>query len=348
MRKLAHIETIRKIKEIPEADKIEVAVVLGWECVVKKGDFKKGDRIIYIEIDSIVPDDDPQFSFLKTRGYKVKTIALRGQISQGLVMPLRDDMSKLAIGTDVTEKLRITKIEEPDAVDGRKPLFRYVDMFRWPQHVEKTDEERIQNMPDILEKYGKSIVYITEKVDGQSVTFTTVRRKLFSFLPFTRNVFTVCGRKRVTFNKKDLYNKVAYKYNISSILKKNPHITIQGEQANQKVQGNIYGLKQPTLWVFNVIDHERNYLFNYHEMKLFCNKYGLATVPLLDIDIPLSKIGTTVEDVLDYAEGHSKINPSVLREGIVVRCVERGKKEFSFKAVSQKFLLKKEKNDKNK
>ena len=87
-RKLTSIQRIVSIEPIQGADKIELATVLGWQCVVKKDEFKIGDLCVYIEIDSIVPADNPYFEFLKDRKYRVRTIRLRGQISQGLVCPL--------------------------------------------------------------------------------------------------------------------------------------------------------------------------------------------------------------------------------------------------------------------
>lgn len=86
-RKLAHIETIAEIKPIEGADKIELAYVLGWQCVVKKGEFKVGDKIIYVEVDSVMPER-PEFEFLRDRKFKIKTIKLKGQVSMGLILPL--------------------------------------------------------------------------------------------------------------------------------------------------------------------------------------------------------------------------------------------------------------------
>lgn len=86
-RKLAHIEVITALNPIQGADKIEVADVLGWKCVVKKGEFKVGEKIVYIEVDSVMPAI-PEFEFLKERNYRIKTIKLKGQVSMGLVLPL--------------------------------------------------------------------------------------------------------------------------------------------------------------------------------------------------------------------------------------------------------------------
>ena len=109
MRKLATIQKIVELNPIPKADAIECAKVLGWEIVVKKGEFKIGDSVVYIEIDSIVPDK-PEFEFLRDRKFRVKTIKLRGQISQGICFPLNIlPQGKYKEGDDVTDILKISK-----------------------------------------------------------------------------------------------------------------------------------------------------------------------------------------------------------------------------------------------
>lgn len=87
-RKLASIQIISDLKPIEGADKIEVATCLGWQCVVKKGEFKIGDKCIYWEIDSIVDSTNPIFEFMKERKFRVKTQKFLKTLSQGLLMPL--------------------------------------------------------------------------------------------------------------------------------------------------------------------------------------------------------------------------------------------------------------------
>lgn len=87
-RSLAHIEKIEWIRPIEGADKIALCGVLGWQCVIaKKDDFKVDDKIIYVEIDSVMPEL-PEFEFLRDRKFRVRTIKLRGQISMGLILPI--------------------------------------------------------------------------------------------------------------------------------------------------------------------------------------------------------------------------------------------------------------------
>jgi hypothetical protein len=383
-RKLAHIEIIEGLFPISGADKIDVAQVLGWECVVKKGEFKVGDKVVYIEVDSIVPER-PEFEFLRERKFRVKTIKLRGQISQGLVLPISilneyidagiqfKGEDCFNIGQDVTELLNITKYLSPSEQSElqqqeerikfeKNKLKKFLMRYSWfkklllskskktdfPHWVSKTNEERIQNIPSVLERFKDKKVYVTEKIDYQSVTFTGKMMPIIpiigKFLP-KRFKFVVCSRTLTNNDKQSLYWKIAKKYNIEQILRKNPTLTIQGEQGNTNVQSNKYGITGPTLWVFNIIDHEKNYHYNYKEMKIFCAKNNLPTVPLLhgeDVtyhDFPLNELGSTVQELVEFAKGKSTI-ADIQREGIVVRCIENGKKLMSFKVMNPNFLLK--------
>lgn len=200
-RKLAHIEIIEELREIPGADKIEVAKVLGWECVVKKGEFKVGDKVIYVEVDSVMPDR-PEYEFLRDRKFRIRTIKLRGVVSQGLVLPvtvLKGNNKYWAepgigffgdVGDDVTEALGITKYLSPSERDEisqqerklaneKNKLKKFMMRYSWfrklflskkqksgfPYWVSKTDEERIQNIPYVLEQFKDKEVYVTEKID---------------------------------------------------------------------------------------------------------------------------------------------------------------------------------------
>ena len=168
-----------------------------------------------------------------------------------------------------------------------------------------------------------------------------MKKKLINLLKkiFTKYQFVVCSRNLTTNDKNSLYWKIAVKYNIEQILRKNPTLTIQGECGDTKVQGNKYGIKEPTMWVFNIIDHEKGYHYDYDEMQVFCRKYNLNVVPFL-ADFKLNELGTTVQECVEKSKGKSCLNSNVEREGIVVRCIENGKKILSFKVINPEFLLK--------
>ena len=365
-RKLAHIEIIESLSPISGADKIEVAHVLGWECVVKKGEFNVGDKVVYVEVDSVMPEL-PEYEFLKDRKYRVRTIKLRGQVSQGLVLPIPNGIKSNSVGTDVTAFMQIEKYLSPSereelnqqerklAMDKNK-LRKFMMRYSWfrklllsriqkqsfPYWVSKTDEERIENIPHVLEQFKDKEVYVTEKIDYQSVTFTGKmmpdNTPIIGRLLPKKYQFVVCSRNMTTNDRNSLYWKIAIKYNIEQILKENPTLTIQGEQGDTNIQGNKYGIKEPMLWVFNIIDHEKNYHYTYSQIVIFCRKYGLNYVPLVKTG-KLSELGSTVHELVELSKGKSVL-ADIPREGIVVRCIEDGKKLLSFKVINPDFLLK--------
>lgn len=176
MRHLATIREIASLRPIAGADRIEVAQVDGWECVVQKGEFHTGEHIVYIEVDSIVPER-PEFEFLRDRKFRVRTIKLRGQVSQGLVLPLSilPNGTPAILGADVTDALGIKKYD-PEAQQEaqlltkqpQKPqsaIARFLMRFKWyrklfmkpkrkggfPDWIVKTDETRIQNLTTLFE-----------------------------------------------------------------------------------------------------------------------------------------------------------------------------------------------------
>lgn len=213
MRKLAHIETITWKKPIEGADRIELVGVLGWQCIAKKDEFQVGDVCVYIEIDSIVDKNNPDFAFLEPKHYKIKTMKMRGVLSQGIVFPTSILSKKTYnIGDDVTNELKITEVEDeipkepPDKVLQRfkqqhkklykNKVFQWFIKFLWfrklvystllkkkksspkfPEWIIKTDETRIQNMPWVLESYAGKPMVVTEKLDGTSTTFGIRKEK---------------------------------------------------------------------------------------------------------------------------------------------------------------------------
>lgn len=374
-RSLAHIEIIESLNPIENADKIEIAKVLGWNCVVKKGEFKVGEKIIFCEIDSVLPDK-PEYEFLRKYNFRVRTQKLRGVISQGLVLPLtaaKNLTYKIDIGFDVTELLEITKYLSPSEreeisqqerklANEKNKFKKFMMRYSWfrklflsrkqksgfPYWCTKSDELRCQSLhwEEFYEQFKDKEVYITEKIDFQSVTFTGKMIPKYGgllgrLIPIKKYKFIVCSRNFTTNDKNSLYWKIAQKYNIEKILRENPNLTIQGEQGDTKVQGNKYGITEPTMWVFNIIDHEKNYHYDIFEIDRFCEKYNLMHVPMvsaLEDFVSLKSIGSTVQELVEYSKGNSVL-ANILREGIVVRCIENGSKVFSFKVINPLFLL---------
>lgn len=376
-RALAHVEKIVDIRPIEGADNIQQCTILGWNCVIaKKDNFNVGDLVVYIEVDSVVPDR-PEFEFLRERKFRVRTIKLRKTISQGLVLPLSMVSSLTASrgykpvveGEDVTEYLGITHFDPESSLHRKaeeeyKPQSRFLKfllkyrIFRkiilpfiikkpkgvWPEFIAKTDEPRLQNIPRTLEIYKDKEFFVTEKIDYQSVTFflrkmkVGIREKL---------VFGVCSRNQwLKTEDNSLYWKIAKKYDIERILREEYEatgltLTIQGEQGDISVQKNKYGIKEPRLWVFNIIDNKNDKHFDLSDMQYFCEETGLEFVPVLDKSF---KLKSTVAEMVEYSKGKSVINSNTIREGIVVRNIEDGKK-ISFKIINPEFDLKHNKED---
>jgi hypothetical protein len=357
-RKLAHMEKVVNVRPIPGADRIELVTVLGWECVVKKNKVKIGDLVGYVEVDSIVPAI-PYFDFMEPRRYRVKTIKLQKQISQGLVIPLEDIGNILAQmpiekakkynaieGADITEALGITKYVSPSdresSYEGMPKkqhhwFIKFMTRFAWyrklfkkrsksfPDWIAKTDEERIQNIPRILEKFHEYPCYVTEKVDGQSGTFWYKHKTFFP-------EFGICSREVRKFEiDGSNWSITAKTHNLKQILKKYPKdIAIQGEVCGPKIQGNKYKLKAFKLFVFNIYDIKEKRYFTIQEVIEFCKSVGLDTVPILDMNY---RLPATVNEMLQYANAKSVLFDT-LREGVVVRTHD---KSMSFKAINQEF-----------
>lgn len=355
-RKLASIKTISEIMPIEGRDRIVLAMVDGWSVIVKKDEFRVGDKCVYVEIDSVLPETE-QFEFLRSKKFRIKTMKMAGVISQGIVFP----MSILPDGNyeleqDVTDILDIKQYEaamdvEREPVDNSIPKKKYpkflmrMKWFRklvlpkkqakgFPSFVSKTDEIRIQNAPFYLQDNNPWVA--TEKIDGQSGTFFIKKEKGKHVWNKDTYDFGVCSRNLRIWSENDSsYWFVAKKYNLKSVLTNNlgdnDFLVIQGECVAPNVQGNKYKVKEPDLYVFNVITPAGR--MGSEEAAVWCKNNGLKFVPIIDANCILPD---SVKEVLEYAHGNSKIG-NTLREGIVFRSKD-GKQ--SFKAVDPLFLLK--------
>lgn len=381
-RALAHIEKIADIQPIPGADKIEVATVLGWKVVIAKADnFQIGDKVVYIEIDSKVPER-PEFEFLRDRKFRVRTIKLRGQYSQGLIVPMSILGNKdYEVGTDVTKELGITyyipadNIRKAENMNNlkyqsmasrhktlfKKPVFRWLMRRSWGrkllfiffgkkkdkpksfptkfEFVHKTDETRIENMPWLL-GYPDELV-VTEKLDGTSSTYILERlrgKNKFEFWVTSRNVRQL-NENQNCYHDYNIYWAMAEKYNIEEHLRnyliEHPdveYVCLQGESVGS-VQGNPLKLKEDDLYIFNFIDSNRARIPSVEGRKIV-ESWGMKWVPILDEHF---KMPSDMEEFKKMATAKSVVNPSVLREGIVLR---DPKTDLSFKNVSREFLMK--------
>ena len=331
-RKLASVVKIVDIQPIPGADAIVVATVKGWKVVVKVNEYKVGDLAVYYEIDSFLPIR-PQFEFLRkssykrmasSEGFRLKTIRLRGQISQGLLTPIPEGISNPREGDDLTEALDIVKYEPPIPAQLAGKI-----KGTFPSFIPKTDEIRIQNFES---EVGFSPVgeraYVTEKLDGTSFTCY-----------FNNGVFGVCGRNWELSETSD--NSLWRMANVLQLKEKmtkhGKNIALQGELVGAGINGNLYGLSDHKLYFFTGYDIDKGRRMFFDELEWVLFGLQLQMVPLLEkYGFVIPNESNIVDYMLKYAEGKSVLNMEVDREGVVVRGLER---EFSFKAISNTYLL---------
>lgn len=338
-RKLATIEVIKDLQPIENADAIEVATVRGWQVVVKKGEFKVGDLCVYCEIDSVMPQR-PEFYFLQTSHFRIKTIKLRGQVSQGICFSL-DSLPEMQqhfangigyyweVGEDVTEILGVTKYE-PDIPAQLSGQVR----GNFPAFLKKTDEERIQNLGWVLNEYPNEPFYVTEKLDGTSFTAY-----------YNNGEFGICSRNLDLLETEgNTHWRVARELKLEEKLREyGNNVAFQGELVGEGIQKNRYKLKGQTVYFFNIFNIDT---FEYFDYKMFSNRLfemGLKSVPVVS-PVEGYFLPSIMEELLQYSQGKSQLNPEQEREGIVLRPFENivhpkyGR--ISFKVISNKYLLK--------
>lgn len=339
MRKLASIQVVNEIRPIENADAIECVVILGWTVVAKKGEFKVGDKCVFFEIDSILPNEE-KYSFLDYKeeynGYRLKTVRLRGQLSQGLALPINifELPENIEIGTDLTEQLKIRKYEPPVPEEvGAKPSNRV-----W--EIPKTDEERYQSNPNLVDALKGKEYYASVKLDGTSTTI------ILNINDENEPEVNVCGRNTCyEENPNNKYWAVAMKYNMKEKIlehynKTGKRLAFQGELIGPKIQGNKMGLTENDLYIFNVWIAEGKQPYEKCDIDT-----ALSIVKELELKfVPIELTGIfeyNTEDLqglteLPYNKYFKNAKPSQNIEGLVFRSKDM---KVSFKVVSNKFLL---------
>lgn len=375
-RALAYIAIIDEIVPIPGYDRGEYARIKGWWVVVKKDEFKVGDKAVYFEVDSKVPATDERFAFLESRRYRIKTQKMCKVYSQGLALPVDvfPEVKNKAVGTDVTQILNVTYANEEDNIrksdtsdeiykamaDRRKKLFkkpwvkkimkyklgRKIMFFifgkkedkkgGFPKWIVKTDEVRIENAPFYLENKDKWIK--TEKLDGTSCTYAVEKGQgnNYEFIVCSRNM-RQASRTQATYHESNIYWELADKYNLEKVLTKYAKIN---KYAKVELQGEGVGKVQG-----NPYKLRENQFFAFN---LVVNEKRLGTMEMAQfckenglLTVPVISteyiLPNSMEEIKQEADGFSVINPKVKREGFVYRSMDGSK---SFKNVSREYLLK--------
>lgn len=342
-RKLASVQRIWKIEPIEGADKVELAHILGWQCVVGKGQFRPMELAVYFEIDSFLPIKE-EFEFLRKssykknnilgEGFKLRTIKLRGQLSQGLIMPLsafQNMPEDVELGTDVTDLLGVRKwiIEERATSDGNI-------IGTLPGSIPHTDETRVQADPSLIAEFANKEYYISTKLDGTSCS-----------IGIDDDGFHVTGHNYEYKNDGSssfykLVNDCGYQEKLETYFKENNlnSIVMQGELCAPGIQKNRLRLQRPQWFVFTIIENGKR--VGLRKMIQICKAFDIPTVPIEETGLDLPSKYPTVEALLERANGNYE--NAGKKEGVVIRTTEPEYCKLicdylSMKVVSNKYLL---------
>jgi len=331
MRSLVTIQKVKEISAIPDSDFLELAHVMGWQCVVKKGEFKEGDFGVYYEVDSFLPIDE-RYEFLRTssyrdnadngEGFRIRTMRMRGQLSQGLLLPLDKfpELEGYAQGADVTEILNVKKWYIPETANAGGTI-----IGERPHGIPASDEIRIQSALELLDQLKGKAYYITTKMDGTSGIVYYIDGKI-----------GCCSRnKEIKDEEGALYWTPVYKYGLKEKLAKlGRNIVLTGEICGTGIQKNKLRLAGIEWYIFDVKDWDTGRYLPYEEAVKLCETLGLPLVPLEE---RADNFNYSLETLLEKARG--KYPSGLDKEGIVVRDV-KFPKAVSFKVLNNDALLK--------
>ena len=376
MRKLVTIRKIKQLLPIENADLICIAVIDGWQVIVKKSEFQVGDDCLFFEIDSFIPATDERFAFLKKtttfegkEGYRLKTMKMKGVISQGLALPLRmfgEVLDRITLSTsvpseDFSKVLGVIKYDVAIQDFSQRPgLKAGKPRGSFPSFIPKTDQERIQNLTSYFETMKDEEFEETLKLDGSSMTCYKIKKepsfwdkvKSWFGLKTPSYHFGVCSRnlelKRTasesqTFNnngKESVYDQsdfwtMAIKADIENKLPEG--YAVQGELIGPKIQANHEKVSTLEYYVFDVFDINSGAYLLPFERREFCEKYNIPHVPVVSKSIKIFE-KMDLAELLQHVEGES-MNPGTISEG---RVYKHTSKPITFKAISNKYLLKSE------
>jgi RNA ligase (TIGR02306 family) len=331
MRTLVTIQKVREISPIPDSDFLELAHVMGWQCVVKKGEFKAGDLGVYFEVDSFLPEE-PRYEFLRNtsyrdnvdngKGFRIRTVKMRGQLSQGLLLPLAgfSELENFTEGSDLTEKLGVKKWYIPETSNPGGTI-----IGERPNGIPASDEIRLQSALELLDQLRDKPYYITTKMDGTSGIVYYIDGKI-----------GCCSRnKEIKDEETALYWMPVYKYGLKEkFARYGKNIVLTGEICGPGIQKNKLRLTGLEWYVFDVKDGDSNTYFPYDEAVKLCEDLGVPIVPLEERG---EKFSYSLETLLEKARG--KYPSGLDKEGIVVRYLDHPK-AISFKVLNNDALLK--------
>jgi len=339
-RMMAWIVKIDDVEKHSNADALDICTVGGWKCITKRDEFQKGEMAVYISIDSWVPHTLAPFlskgkeprEYNGVKGEKLRTVNLRGKISQGLLLPVsvvvqngvNGEEFPFIEGSDVSEILGIQKWEP--RIDGR--LSGQVKSS-FPSFIPKTDQERVQNLKNELAIFqvNNLLFEITEKLDGSSCT-----------IYYYNGEIGVCSRNlELQDDGNNVFWHVAKKQKLIDVLSNlKCNIALQGEVIGPKIQGNLYGATEPMFFLYDIFDIDNRKYLPMEERWNFSTEHNINHVPVLGKNEPI--VGN-MDDIISSAAGYSILNIKAQREGVVYKSV-CDPSNIHFKAISNTFLLK--------
>lgn len=295
--KLATIQTISEVVPHPNADRLTIYKMngLSWR-VISAEKFQIGDKVGYIQTDTVV-EERPEYEFLRKNNFRIKCIRLRGEYSNGLIIPLSDDLKALEEGTDISEQLGVSKYEKPVTYKSGDAAGDFPTSL-----LSKTDEDKIENHPELIEQFKNKEVYISLKSDGSSVTIINHEEK----------GFMVCSRNlEIKESQDNKYWQPVFKYNLKENLPVG--FALQGELVGQGIQTNPEGVKGVDIRVFRAWRLEERKILDYRDLLLLCKKLD---IPMVDTYYIGKFQWETVEEMIEEARKARYANGAVA-EGLV-------------------------------
>lgn len=357
MRTLVKVVRLGKIIKHPKADRLDITYVGGWQVVIQKGQFNQGDLAVFFEIDSWIPTtlfdlnkpgQEPK-KFNGVLGNRLRSVRLKGELSQGLLLPMSilessaydydaDDQKVFFApeqvfqeGVDVSDLLGVLKYEDelPDELIGKaKGMF--------PLIFPKTDMPRFQNMEQSLLQYAEEGLFfsVQEKLEGESMTCYLTREDEFGVC--TKNVDLLDDAENLFWQvarRMQIEDKMRFAFDAGQ------DVAIQGELIGPGIRGNPYNLKEPTFVMFNVVYGHDGQVREKPEVAKFLAEYmNIPFVPVIFKEFKATPQTMSMAYLTDLANGMSLLNNKQRREGLVFKCNKDPR--ICFKAISSEYLLK--------
>ena len=328
MNNIATIQRVKNVRNHPYGDVLDLCNVLGWQVVIKRGEYKENDLCVYVVIDSVLPEK-PEFEFLRNKNFRIKPIRLRKEESAGICFPLSILPYKetpYLEGEDVTEIIGVTHYEKPIPASLAGQAFG-----SFPGYIRITDEDNLRSYPNAVPEMFSRPFYITRKDDGSSGTFF-----------IKGGEFGVCSRRiHLKDTEGNGFWNMARKYDVNNVLLKafpDKEMAIQGEVCGPGIQANKLGLKEMEFHLFNIWDiNQRTYL-DYAHLLEFSNTYG---IPMVTTVAEGNMFGYSLEDLIKLSNTQ-KYPTGGPAEGIVIRPKEgfysnELKKSWSGKVINENY-----------